>query len=66
MQVVAGIQDDEQADYEDQTGEEQGQAVQAEGEAETELRKPGPCRDDGVASEDRGGALDRGAPARPP
>ncbi|MCY1399461.1 hypothetical protein D9M71_145180 [compost metagenome] len=40
-EVIAGVEDDQQADAEDQQGEEETEAIEAQVQVETEFRQPG-------------------------
>ncbi|MNT50274.1 hypothetical protein D3C72_1871880 [compost metagenome] len=51
-QVVAGVEDDQQADAEDQQGEEETQAIEAQAETQAEPRQPGQDELQRVAGED--------------
>ena len=50
-QVIARVEDDEQADAEDEARKEERETVESEREAQAELGEPGPAHDDGFASE---------------
>ena len=52
-QVIAGIENDQQADAQNHQGEQQPQAVQAKGQIQSHRRHPGETLDHGMAGEGR-------------